>query len=97
MAGKAQGGNLYIVDIELLDTGGKLASHRNFLSEVIEDYLHIMDYITSSQKGEAIQAIKDITDQLRNVPSSIVEAGMNYKLDCEQYVSDIDAADRFAF
>ena len=97
MAGLSQGGNLYIIDNELIDTGGKLASHRNFLSEVLESYIHIMDYLTDNLEGAAVSAIKRTINQLRSIPSDIVESGMNLQFDCGQYVSEVDEADRYLY
>ena len=97
MTGTSVGGNLYIVDSEVVNAGLQLASHRDFLCESIEKYLSIMDYVTSEQEGDAINAIKGICNQLRSVPASLMEAGDNFQTDCDQYVSDIDEADQYLY
>jgi len=93
----AQVGNLYVDDEEFLGRGGELASHRNFFSEVLEEYIKIVDYLCDNIEGETARAIKELANSLRSVPSKIVSQGIYYQYDCEQFISEIDKADSFLY
>ena len=93
----AGSGDLYIVDSEYMSMGGKLASHRNFLSEIIEDYLKIIDYLCQNNEGQYIESLKLYAAELRELPGKIVQGGANLKSDCQQFVQRIDEADEFLY
>jgi hypothetical protein len=91
------GGDLFVVDTEYLSMGGTLESHRNFLSEIIEDYLHVTAYLCENLSGAYIDSLRDYRSKFVGLPGKIVEAGSYWKWDCEQFVKDIDAADEFLY
>jgi hypothetical protein len=89
--------DLYVVDSEYRSMGGKLESHRNFLSEVVEDYLRITDWLCAHNEGVYINKLRNYRMKFTELPKRIVEIGGYWKWDCEQFVESIDAADEFLY
>jgi hypothetical protein len=89
--------DLYIVDSEFKNTGGKLASHRNFLSEIIEDYIKIADFLIGNQNGKYIKTLKVFVDSMREIPADIVETGEYFQSDCDNFILEINQADEYLY
>lgn len=93
----AGAGNLYIVDSEVLSTGEKLAFHCGFLREATEEYLSIIDYLTSTLSGFTKEALCELAESLREYPSRIGEPGGYYDGDCQKFLSEVDSEDSFLY
>jgi hypothetical protein len=89
--------DLYIVDGEYLSMGGKLESHRNFLSEVVEDYLKITEYLCAHNEGQYIEKLSGYRRKFADIPTKVIDVGACWKQDCEQYIEKVDEADEFLY
>jgi hypothetical protein len=89
--------NLYIVDSEYGDAGSKLEGYRDFLGELIEDYLRITEYLCAHNQGRYIEKLKNYRNRFVELPGKIAEAGASWKQDCERFVEEIDIADEFLY
>ena len=93
----AQAGDLTVVDEEFLGRGDELAGHRDFFCHVLMEYRDIMDYLTANLEGRTSQAIADLVNQVRDIPSDVLSIGMGYKADCDAFIGETDAADSFVY
>jgi hypothetical protein len=90
-------GTLFIVDDEFTAKGAELERNRDYISGIIREYLAIVNFLCINLEGETARAIKELVDSMRSVPDDIIDASNACYSSAQQFVAEVDAADRFLY
>jgi hypothetical protein len=87
-------GDLIVDDSEVQTRGGDLASNRNHVKEMLDEYVVIIEkLLANGLEGDAAVALREKVGQVKPLGQRILNAGMQWENDCNKFVEAIDRAD----
>jgi hypothetical protein len=87
-------GDLIVEDDEVRIRGGDLASNRNHVKEILDEYVTIIEKLLGDGlEGEAATALREKVNLVKPLGQEILNIGMEWENDCKRFVEAIDVAD----